>query len=424
MALQITFKQMRRFALTIVSLLMIWLVMGHFIWVKTTRVDPLEQVNVDCYFLTPMNVNTAINNFKITSEIPNDTVDYEYKWHSPFHLRVLISEKNKPQGIEYRYSFNKAKALIPPFTVSKKGAILTRVKPELITISPNKNAPTTGPILLQFNTPILKESMQQKVNCDAAGHFTPLKKNDYTCWQFIPSNPLQHQKSYQITIEAGLKGVHGLTSDSRKEITFSTAPKLIITDIYPLNGDQSVWLSRNIKLTANQPIKDAKITGIKGETIIDQNTVLFIPDRTFTPATNYNIKVTITSIYNETVEKTINYRTTDLGNKAWLEIKAGTPCQIWLMQGHQEIKKIEGWFTKDLAKLPRVTMYEAHRSNSTAKPWIRLNTDILIHSFPHTSEDNHHAIGLPQTYSCILLSPQVMDQLYATLSKGFMVIVH
>jgi hypothetical protein len=412
---------MKVFAFTILSLLTIWLILGHFVWVKVTRDNLLQQVNIDYYFLAPMNTNKAIDDFMITSEISNTKVDYEYQWQSLFHLKLCVSENNKPQGLEYFYSFIKAKALIPPFTVTKKGTVLTKVKPELVSISPNKNVPTSGPITLQFNTPILKESLEKQVKIEINGRFVP-SESDFTRWQFIPDQQLQHQKTYKILIESGLEGVHGLTTDSSKEYSFTTAPKLIVKETYPKYGDYSVWLSRNIKLTTNYPIKAAEIEGVKGETIVKGNTVLFIPDRIFTPATNYNVIATLTSIHGEVVKNTINFRTTNLGNKPWIEIKAGSPCEVWLMQGGKEIEKTVGWFTKDLVNLPRVTMYESERDTAKIQPWIRLNTDIMLHS--HTSEDNHNALGLPKTYSCIQLPPEVINQIYNNFSKGFMVIVH
>lgn len=430
MALKITFRQMRLCLYTIISLLMIWLVMGHFILVKFNIVNNTQEIKIDCYFLAPMNTKRALENFNIQSEIPGQKVSYNYLWYNPFHLELTIKEKKHLQGIEYRYSFKKAKAMIPPFTVSKEGTVGTKVIPELLSISPAKNAPSTGPIALQFNTPILKESFQHKVYCEVGGKFSPVQ-NNYTRWLFTPNEQMKHQQSYRITIEPGLQGRHGLINNKKTVVEFTTAPSFKITETYPQNNADSVWLSRSIKITTNQPIKKYQLTGnIAGQTVIEDNVLSIYPGRILRPNTPYQLTLDLTSIYGERVTADINFHTTNIGNKKWLEIKAGTPCQVWLLEGAQQLKSVQGWFTKELVNLPQVTMYEVARGSSkgiTTKemfPWVRLNTDILLHSTDYTGKDDHQTLGLPHTYSCILLPSNIMEELVNSYPAEFMIIVH
>lgn len=426
MALKITFRQMRLCLYTVLSLVTLWLLMGHIVLVKVSG-----NVKVDYYFLAPMHTGRAMDSFHIHSEIPGDSVDYHYRWHNPFHLELRITEKEYARGVEYYYSFNKAKAMIPPFTVSKKGHIVTRVAPELLFISPTKNAPSKGPIVLQFNTPILKESIVQKVHCEVPGTFTP-DKNNPTRWLFSPHQQLEHQKTYHITIEPGLKGRHGLVNNSKTKVAFTTAPPFKVTETYPQNHAASVWLSRTIKITANQPIKTYQIQGnIQGQAEVKDNVLFLYPKRILKPNSAYRLTLSLTSIYGEKITTDLSFHTTNIGNKKWLEIKAGTPCQVWLMEGAKEIKSTEGWFTKELANLPQVTMYEVARGigniSVTTKekfPWIRLNTDILLHATDYTGKDNHSMLGLPHTYSCILLPINIVEQLTGDFPEGFMVIIH
>ncbi|MBM7855515.1 hypothetical protein JOC37_001912 [Desulfohalotomaculum tongense] len=429
MALHITFKQLRNYALIFITLLTIWLVMGHFIWIEVSRDG--HNVQVDYFFLAPMNTGRAMEKFSILSEVPTHKVDYTFQWHSPFHLTLIINEQHYPQGVKYTYCFKKSRALIPPFSVSKTGEILTRVTPKLVSVSPAENAPTLGPVILKFNTPISPISMGKMVICEAQGQFKPVN-GDYTRWQFIPDKQLRHQQSYHITVKAGLKSKYGLKTAEDQQVTFTTAPRIKLLSCYPKKGSDSVWLSRTVKLTVNQPVLKAEIKGnCPGKTIVRDNTVLYRPDRVFLPASNYRFNVTITSTYGEVLKTELNFSTTNLGNKKWIEVKAGKPCQVWLMQGKNELQLVDGWFTRELDKLPTVTMYEADRGAGTGVrgtgeklPWIKLNTDILLHATNHTGKDDHHFLGLPSTYSCILLPADVTEEIYANFPRGFMVIVH
>lgn len=430
MALTISFRQMKIFALSVISLIALWLIIGHFVWVKVSRTE-LHQVWVDYYFLAPMNTNRALDNFHIRSEVKGDRVNYQQVWHSPFHLTIKIDESDYPRGVEYTYSFNKSKALIPPFTVSKQGTILTKVTPELISVTPQKNAPTLGPITLRFNTPISPQSIGQHIQCDAQGEFKPLEGN-LTTWQFIPHQPLKHQKTYHFTVKAGLKSLHGAVSKQEQQVAISTVPQFKFIQSYPKNGDNSVWLSRTIKFTVNQPVKEANIkANFKGKTEIKDNTVYYIPERVFLPASKYQVEADITSVYGEKLTAKISFATTYLGNEKWLEVKAGKPCSVWLMQGSKELSCAEGWFTRSLDKLPLVTMYEINRGTGSGAaetgeklPWIKLNSDILLHSTDYRGVDDHQQLGLPHSYSCLLLPAEVLEKLTKEFKKGFMVIVH
>ncbi|WP_031515125.1 Ig-like domain-containing protein [Desulfofalx alkaliphila] len=427
MALHITFRQMKLYALAIVSMLTLWLIMGHLVWVKTERVSA-DQISLEYYFLSPMG-SKAMEGFTITSEIPGKGVNYSYSWQSPFHLKVLINE-DYPRGIKYHYSFKKAKALIPPFTVTKKGTVLSEVIPELVSIYPEKNAPTKGPITLTFNTPIEQKSLNEMVTIDAEGKFYPLE-NDSSRWQFIPDEQLQYQKIYKITVKPGIKSKYRLTSNKEYQASFTTAPQFKVTETYPRGGDNSLWLSRTIKITTNQPIKEAAVTGnLDGEIQIDKYTLQYKPRRILSPNTQYQIKARITSIYQEKIDFHLSFKTTNIGNQRWLEIKAGNPCLVWLMEGKKELGQAEAWFTGELDKLPRVTMYESGRGraiahdNKESLPWVKLNTDILLHATTHSQEDNHRRLSLPRAYSCILLPNDIMNRISKEFENGFMVIVH
>ncbi|MBO8137783.1 MAG: Ig-like domain-containing protein [Desulfotomaculum sp.] len=429
MALYITFKQLKRYTLLIISLLSFWIVSGHFVYTKADRID--NKVIISCYFLLPMNISKAMDSFNITSETPNKKINYSYQWKSPYHLTITIDENNYPRGVKYTYQFKKSSTFIPLLTVSKAGHILTKVSPKLVSVNPVENAPTLGPIILNFSTPIDEKSINKMISCEVKGKFIPFDK-DYSRWKFIPVQQLRHQQNYHIIVKPGLKSRYGLSSSTKQQVTITTAPPLKLVDSYPKNGSSSIWLSRTIKLTFNQPLARAKVKGnCRGKTIIKENTVLFKPDRVLSPSSHYRLQVEIQSIYGEKTRTALNFSTTNLGNKKWIEIKSGSPCQVWLMQGKKQLQKVDGWFTRNLNLLPKVTMYETDRGRGTGVkgtkeklPWIRLNTDILLHPTTYTGKDDHDMLGLPHTYSCILLPADVLEELYNTYPKGLMVIVH
>ncbi|MBO8129625.1 MAG: hypothetical protein H0Z39_10620 [Peptococcaceae bacterium] len=435
MALYISRSSFYRFICFFLTLFSLWLVVGHVTIIHVQRNN--QSVEAKITFLTPMN-RKAVDKIDITSEIEGKPVRYQTQWDNHFTLRVIINEEDYPRGLKYTIRLSKAPALIWPFTVTARHVFQTKVAPAVLDVCPAENAPTTGPVKLRFNTTVAPDNFNDFVHCDYPGSFKPFRYRisgrfyeDLSQWQFIPRNRMLPDHVYVITVKKGLKSKAGLALKKDVKVQFRTAQPFLCLETYPKNGAPSVWLTRQIKITTNQKLQDARIevSGVDGITRVEGTTAKFLAARTFRPNTTYKVKARLTSVHGEQMEKTFSFHTTNLGQQNWLEIKLGTPCRIWWMRGSEEMHEFEGWSTREPSHIPKVTMYEMNRistqneKNTESLPWIRLNADILIHALPQGAVDDHRALGLPQTYACIIIPKEELAKII-DFPPNFMVIVH
>ncbi|WP_066639708.1 L,D-transpeptidase family protein [Desulfolucanica intricata] len=435
MIIQISYKRMWQVAVAFLLIIASWVLIGHFAWIKINQNVSDNKVEFTVKFLVPMLKNKTLERLSIESQLPGHEVLYDTEWTSPNTLKISIYENEYPCGLEYKYTFKKAPSMIPLFRVSVKGKVLHKVKPELLSIVPKHNVPTNGPITLKFNTFINPKSFAASVDWDGGCDFKPVYKKlpeggyiDYSEWRAVPHKPLQNNYEYTIKIRKGLSAQNGLKLSDNKEVVFTTAPPVKISNIYPEPGAASVWLGRNISIKINQELKSAQITvkGVKGVTDIKGNSVVFVPERAFRPGSRYQVEAVLISKYGEKITKKYSFHTVNLGNEKWLEVKVGKSYNVWLLSGDKEVRKVSAWAEREL---PKGTLYENKRGwEEHVQPWIRLNADVLIHSLPEGStgavEDNHEKLGLPQTHSCLYMSENDINWLLKNLPEGFMVIVH
>ena len=432
MIIHISYKRMMQAAVAALLLILVWLSIVYFAWVKVYVNAPSDKLVFTVKFLLPMLQDKTIDRFTITSTLPGRKVNYKTEWLSLNTVKVIVDDGKSPRGLEYRYSFKNAPALLPLFRVSASGKVLRKVKPELLPEFPKYNVPTAGPVTIKFNTFINPNSFATSVNWAGGGKFKPVVREssdgsftDYSEWILVPGKKLQNDCAYKIEIKNNLTAQNGLKLGENINLSFNTAPAFRLSEIYPQPDSSTVWLGRCISITANQNLKDARITveGVKGNTEIKENSVMFIPERIFRSDTDYCVEAVLTSEYGEKISQKYSFHTVNLGRQKWLEIKLGKACTVWEMAGDSEIENFSAWMEREP---PRGTIYEVDRGTAGGAEmcWIRLNADVLIHSLPEGNDDNHQKLGLPETHSCIYMNKNDVKRLCEDLPKGFMIIVY
>ena len=432
MIIHISYKRMIQAAVALILLILAWLSIAYMNWVKVYENSPGDQLVFTVKFLVPMLQKKTIDRLSVTATLPDRNVNYKTKWVSLNTVKVIVDDGDFPRGLEYRYSFKNAPALLPLFRVSVSGKVQRKLKPEQLPEFPKKNVPTTGPITIKFNTFIKPNSFASSVNWVPGGEFKPVVREtsegsfiDYSEWNLLPVKKLENDCTYNIEIKKNLTAQNGLELGENIDLTFTTAPAFRIAEIHPQPDTSSVWLARSIAINANQKIKEAQITveGVKGATEIKDNSVIFVSERVFRPDTDYRVEVVLSSEYGEKINKKYSFHTVNLGRQKWLEIKLGKEINIWEMTGNSET----GSFSACSEREPPIgTIYEVERGTvaGSEMSWIRLNADVLIHSLPEGKDDNHQELGLPPTHSCIYMNEKDIKRLCEALPKGFMIIVY
>lgn len=440
MLFKMTYTQMKTFLLTALTLITVWLFMGHYARFEVGDGSG-GRVAVNVSFLAPMNRERAVERLTVTGETPGRKVVYHTRWISRNTVQVIIDESEYPRGLQYKITFRKARALVPPFTVSVQKEVRLSLPPKLIALEPSSDVPTAGPLVMVFNTPVEPESFYGHVSTTAPGNFSPLTANpgeedsrDYSRWVLEPRERFENSSRYSIKVAPGLRGTGGGVAGDGAELSFTTAPALEIAGLYPQPFSPSVWLSRSISVTASHPLKEAviEVEGIKGATLIKENTAVFDPDGILMPNSKYKVSLNLVSECGERLHREFSFGTTNLGRRRWVGVKLGNPCSLDVYEGSKPLKSFSGWLSIPAEKIPRVTMYETKRGSSkeflpddpSPIGYLRLNADIMLHTISPGKDHSHGLIGLPPSYGCILLNRGDMDWILQNVPEKCMVIVH
>ncbi len=439
---KITYGQIRAILIISAALFSTWIIMGHCARFKVIEGVPEGRVVVNVSFLAPMNPADTENRLSVTGDVPGRKVLYRTQWISRNTVRITIDEPDYPRGLQYRLNFDKYPALIPPFTVSAQKKVKLPLVPKVISLEPQANVPTGGPLVLAFNTPLDPESFRKHVSTTAPGKFAPRAAGpdsahpwyDYSRWVLMPDQRFNNNTTYKIRVAGGLRGAGGGIAGENTELTFSTAPALEITEIYPRPNSPSIWLSRNISVKTNQDLREAevRVAGMAGKVTVSGNSAVFHPDELFLPSKRYTVSINLTSVYGEQIKKEFSFGTTNLGNQRWLSIKLGNPCSVQVFEGNRQLKAFYGWMSIPREKVPTVTMYELKRGstlefNPGHTPPVRyilLNADIMIHHVSPGESHSHSPAGLPPSYGCLLLNKTDVDWIFDNVPAKCMVIIH
>lgn len=432
MIVQISRTRIIQYAIIFFVTLALWIAIGFFV---TQQVEDSAEgeVIVTFKFLAPMKPS-ATRDLVIEQAESRRQVPFTYHWITASTLQVKIPEKDYPRGQQYRYHFKSAPAMIWPFYVWDSGEFQSQVKLRFVGIEASETVPSRGPVILQFNTNVNPGKIHNYVKGPVPGKLEPAKlttgKNfsyDYSRWLYWPAKKLHNLDRYAMEITKGLPAENGTALDKSVQAEFVTTPEFLIQKVFPRPGSDSVWLTRDILIETNQRLKSGVISvnGLPGQGKITGNQIKFTSQRVLMPGRIYQVKAHLTSTSNETLDYEYSFTTTNLGNSKWLELKLDPSPTLWLVEGNKTVKRMEVALKSD--HLPTGTLYEQSRqtmNGDAALGWLRLNADILLHSLSPNMTDQHQALGLPKTYSCIYLKKEDLTLLLNTLPQGFMLICH
>ena len=427
MILQISRTRLILYGVILTTLLALWLIIGCLV-IERVENSPEGLVLVTLKFLAPMKP-TAIQDLEIIQIEQQERVPFTYTWQTANTLQIRIIEQNYPRGNSYHYKFKGAPSMFWPFFVWAGGDFQAKVPVRFLGIEAKDTVPSQGPVILKFNTNLKAGEIKNYIKLPVPGKLEPLKTipgenipyPDFSRWQYWPSEKLLNLNTYEIEILKGLPSQHGdkLTKSIRAQ--FKTTPEFLIEAAYPRPGSASVWLSREIALEANQPLKGGSfaIKDLPGQSVLKGNKIYYLPERILLPGKTYRVKAHLVSVSNETLDYEYSFATTNLGQHRWLEFKPTPSATLWLMEGNKTLREMPVSI-KPGRPLPSGTLYEQNRTNH----WIRLNADILLHVLPNGRVDRHESLGLPATYSCIYLGEKDLKELLQVLPPSFMFISH
>lgn len=414
MILQISRARLILCGVIITCLLSLWIIIGCLV---IERVENNQEgiVVVTFTFLAPMKPS-AIQDLEIHQINQEKKVPFTYTWQTANTLQIRIAEKNYPRGNLYQYRFKCAPSMFWPFFVWAGGNFQAKVPIRFIGIEAGNTVPSKGPVILQFNTHVKANELNKYLKVPVPGRLEPINK-DLSRWRYWPTEKLKNLSTYEIELLKGLPGQYGGKLTKSVKIQFKTTPEFLLENVYPRPGSTGVWLSRDIVLETNQPLKNGSLISndLPGKSVIKGNKIQYLPQRMLLPGKTYRLKAHLVSISNETLDYEYSFSTTNLGHNRWLEFQLAPSPTLWLMEGNKTLKEMKVT-VKSGRKIPSGTLYEQNRNTG----WIRLNADILLHALPEGKVDNHKSLGLPTTYSCIYLKEQDLTDLLQALPAGFM----
>ncbi|AQS59345.1 L,D-transpeptidase [Desulforamulus ferrireducens] len=422
MILQISRARLLLYGVILATLLILWLTIACLVMERVEN-SPEGLVVVTLKFLAPMKP-TAIEDLVITRNGHPGKVPFTYTWQTANTLQIKISEQDYPRGHRYHYKFKGAPSMFWPFFVWAGGDFQAKVPVRFLGIEASDTVPSRGPAVLKFNTNLKADEIKNYIKLPVPGRLEPANvtaQPDYSRWLYWPSTKLQNLSTYEIEILKGLPNQQGEKLTKSIIARFKTTPEFLIEAAYPRPGSGSIWLSREIAIEANQPLKEGSliIEGLPGRSVIKDNRIYYLPERILLPSKTYRVKAHLVSVSNETLDYEYSFSTTNLGQHRWLEFKHAPSPTLWLMQGNKTLREMPV-AVKPGRPLPVGTLYEQNRTDH----WFRLNADILLHVLPKGRTDRHENLGLPTTYSCIYLEEKDLKELLQALPPNFMFISH
>lgn len=205
------------------------------------EIDNLAEVS---FKITPeiefevVNDSPTLFSIKPTADLEQSTEYVLTVQRTPKRINLAtkeVIEKDNPQTV-HRLEFTTVKE---PFikSISPKGS---GIKPD-------------AQIRFRFETEMEQETTEQNIS------YSPAINGTYT-WQdgrtlvYVPTEPLQKETKYTITIAPGLKSIYGGVSDKSITQEFETIGKIKITENSPANGQIKVGISSDISVTFDQEV--------------------------------------------------------------------------------------------------------------------------------------------------------------------------
>lgn len=448
--------------LVILCFALLILLFGMFQLVRVERGPETARITVS--FLLPVDPMVIERNLKWEMEYPDMDFDYQLTWHGPFKLEILYRENGLPRG--GRATLKLQPVTVPfPFTFKElKINLRLPAPPALLRLVPgedgaaagyNKLVPTSGPLVLEFNTPLEENHFHRFVAVYPSpqpgggsypGSFTPatVSRNGYlqedtSRWVFTPELPFENDKIYTVVLRPGLKARSGAVLTRQVKMPFKTASPLLAVETSPRDGETEVSLFRTLEVSFDREIKKGswRIPGLEGIARVERNRLIFEPKREFMPGTTYEARAQGVALDGEPGFHTFSFETRDMGDRLWVVVDLHGPNQVRVYKGKGLIRSMIASGGKPGHETPTGTYEVEARGYSFFNPkyqegayyWVRFKGPYLFHSLPfgpsgEISKKAELLLGCPASHGCIRLTLSDAKWMHDNLPTGTMVIIY
>lgn len=213
-----------------------------------------------------------------------------------------------------------------------------------------------------------------------------------------------------------------------------------IVETVPAHGSVDIPLYREIIIYAKDRVERASvmITGMPGETRVEETAVIFKPRRVFMPDTWYDVKAQIYTGRNKEVVN-FSFKTADLGDEMWIEIDLSDMNRVIVYKGKKIVRVMlaSGGIPGGEYETPKGIFAAGDRGESFFTPrfgqgglyWVRVYESYFLHSMPRDEEGNIipeelEKLGTHASHGCIRLLDEDAIWVYENVPRGSMIIVH
>lgn len=432
----------------IISVSALWILFSRTSRVTIRQLDDLGAMKITINFYIPVEQTGIEDKVKLTSERPGTEIIKSLRWVDSKTLEIFAMEKNLPKGFNTKLYVGPLKTSIPGLYKVVRTNFRASISPFLYRISPI--ASSTGPIRLDFSTPIKIKALKKGLVADF--DYTLRQSyivsesgkvfKDCSSFELVPKQPLVSGKQYEIKFDGHLSNFADDVSNTsfHRMFKIAAAPNVVKTE--PANGDKDVKLYNPIAVDFDEDMKevDIQVEGMMGDIKLEGRSVTFKPHTVFIPNTTYRVKVTGKSIFDEKMRPyTFEFTTVDMEDKWWVEINLRPIQKVTVYRGNKVIKSMvasaglpddenstpQGFFTlKD-----RGEYFWTERIQEGGLYWVRITGNYLIHSVPRNKdneiiEEELKKLGIPASHGCVRLKDEYAKWFYETVPTGALVIIH
>lgn len=432
----------------LVSIAAIWILFSRMSRVTIKQLDDLGTVKITINFYVPVEQEGIEDKVKLTSERPGTEIIKSLRWIDSKTLEIFAMEKNAPKGFNTKLHVGPLKTSIPGLYKVVRADFRARISPFLTGISPI--VPSTGPIVLDFSTPIKKDALKNGLVADFDYVLREKYKigengkvfKDSSSFELVPKAPLVPGKEYEVKFDGFLSNFANGVSNAGFHRVFKVAdvPKVVKTE--PAAGEKNVKLYNPISIDFDEEMKevDIRVKGMVGDIKLEGKTATFKPHTVFIPNTTYQVNVTGKSIFDEEMSPhTFEFTTVDMDDKWWVEVNLRPIQRVVVFRGDKVIRSMvasaglpdeenrtpQGFFTlKD-----RGEYFWTERIQEGGLYWVRITGNYLIHSVPRNKdneiiEEEFKKLGIPASHGCVRLKDKDAKWFYDTVPTGALVIIH
>ncbi len=377
-----------------------------------------------------------IKKILVSSDSPWTQMKIVSKWTTPSTLELTISQERPIKCGEIYIRIQGIKMKMCPL---KKWGIITikqEVPLEILGIYPTVDPPTSGPIIIRFNSPVDLSSLRDKISANADGKLLPTIKffngkeyQDYTQWTLLPTERLENHRTYNIYIKEGMT------------LSFRTAAKPQPIKISPTPGSKGVGLYRPIEISFDEPIEEGKISvsNMNGVTLVEDKKLTFKEAYLFKPGHKYDVMVEATSITGEPIDPmSFSFTTMEIKEDTlWVEVDLSGTHLVIVRRGNEPIKVMLASGGAPGRETPpgiyhivnRGLQFFSYKYGEGAIFWVRFMDNYLFHSIPRDSdwrlkEEELDKLGGPASHGCVRLKDEDAKWFYENVPDGTMVIIH